>query len=38
LISAAVHDALGDACSDATLIGNVPIRGYEEPQAVWRLA
>jgi adenylate cyclase len=38
LISAAVHDALGDACSDATLIGNVPIRGYDEPQAVWRLA
>jgi adenylate cyclase len=38
LISAAVRDALGDACSDATLIGNVSIRGYEEPQAVWRLA
>jgi adenylate cyclase len=38
LISAAVRDALGDACSDAGLIGNIPIRGYEEPQAVWRLA
>lgn len=38
LISAVVHDALGEACSDASLIGNIPIRGYEEPQAVWRLA
>jgi adenylate cyclase len=38
LISAAVHDALGDACSDAVLIGDVPIRGYEQPQAIWRLA
>jgi adenylate cyclase len=38
LISAVVHDALGDACSDANLIGNIPIRGYDEPQAVWRLA
>lgn len=38
LISAAVHDALGEACSDAVLIGNIPIRGYEQKQAVWRLA
>jgi adenylate cyclase len=38
LISAAVRDALGDACSDAVLIGDVAIRGYEQPQAIWRLA
>jgi adenylate cyclase len=38
LISATVRDALGDACSDAVLIGDVPIRGYEQPQAIWRLA
>jgi adenylate cyclase len=38
LISAAVRDALGDACNDAVLIGDVPIRGYEQPQAIWRLA
>jgi adenylate cyclase len=38
LISAAVRDALGDACNDAMLIGDVPIRGYEQPQAIWRLA
>jgi adenylate cyclase len=38
LISAAVRDALGESCSDAVLIGNVPIRGYEQKQAVWRLA
>ncbi len=38
LISAAVHHALGELCSDAVLIGDVPIRGYEQPQAIWRLA
>jgi adenylate cyclase len=38
LISAAVHDALGELCGDAVLIGDVPIRGYEQPQAVWKLA
>jgi adenylate cyclase len=38
LISAVVRDALGELCRDAVLIGEVPIRGYEEPQAVWKLA
>jgi adenylate cyclase len=38
LISAAVRDALGDGGGDAVLIGNVPVRGYEQKQAVWRLA
>jgi len=38
LISAAVRDALGEGCSDAALIGNIPIRGYEQKQAVWKLA
>jgi adenylate cyclase len=38
LISAAVRDALGEQCRDAVLIGKVPIRGYEAPQAVWKLA
>jgi len=37
LISAAVREALGDACSDAVLLGEVPIRGYDDPQAIWRL-
>jgi adenylate cyclase len=38
LISAAVHDALGELCGDAVLIGDVPVRGYDQPQAVWKLA
>jgi adenylate cyclase len=38
LISAAVRDALGDGCSDATSLGEVPIRGYDQPQTIWRLA
>jgi adenylate cyclase len=37
LISATVRDALGDDCSDAILLGDVPIRGYDAPQAIWRL-
>jgi adenylate cyclase len=37
LISAAVHDALGDDCKDAVSLGDVAIRGYEQPMAVWRL-
>ena len=35
---AATDDALGELCGDAVLIGDVPIRGYEQPQAIWRLA
>ncbi|WOH68810.1 adenylate/guanylate cyclase domain-containing protein [Bradyrhizobium sp. BWA-3-5] len=38
LISEAVHDALGDACRDAVSLGEVEVRGYERPMAVWRLA
>jgi adenylate cyclase len=38
LISAAIRNALGEAGSDAVLIGNIPVRGYEQKQAVWRLA
>ena len=37
LISEAVRDALGDACGDAVSLGEVEIRGYERPMAVWRL-
>jgi adenylate cyclase len=37
LISAAVREALGETCRDAVLLGEVPIRGYDEPQAIWRL-
>ncbi|WP_458761253.1 adenylate/guanylate cyclase domain-containing protein [Afipia sp. TerB] len=37
LISAAVRDLLGDSCKDAIPLGNVAIRGYEQPMAIWRL-
>jgi adenylate cyclase len=37
LISADVRHALGDDGGDAVLLGNVPIRGYDEAQAIWRL-
>jgi adenylate cyclase len=37
LISEAVRDALGEACGDAVSLGEVEIRGYEQPMAVWRL-
>src|SRR4051812_19314787 len=37
LISAAVRDALGEACHDAVSLGAVPVKGYEEPQMVWKL-
>ena len=37
LISAAVHDALGEECSDAVSLGEVPIRGYDRPMTVWQL-
>ena len=38
LVSAAVRDALGEACSDAKALGEVAVRGYERPMAVWQLA
>jgi adenylate cyclase len=37
LISADVRDALGETCSDAVSLGAVPIKGYEQPQTVWKL-
>jgi adenylate cyclase len=37
LISAAVRDALGHDCGDAVSLGEVPIRGYEQPMTVWQL-
>jgi adenylate cyclase len=37
LISDAVHDALGADCTDAVALGEVPIRGYDRPMAVWQL-
>ena len=37
LISADVRDALGDDGSDAVPLGEVAIRGYDRPVAVWRL-
>jgi adenylate cyclase len=37
LISAAVRDALGDSGSDAVPLGEVAIKGYDRPMAVWQL-
>lgn len=37
LISSAVREALGDLAGDAVSLGQVPIKGYEQPMAVWRL-
>lgn len=38
LVSAAVRDVLGESCDDAVLLGEVPVKGYERPMAIWRLA
>jgi adenylate cyclase len=37
LISAAVRDALGDEARDAVSRGEVPVKGYDRPVAVWQL-
>jgi adenylate cyclase len=37
LISAAVRDSLGEAGSDAVSLGEVEVRGYDRPMAVWQL-
>lgn len=37
LISSDVREALGEAAGDAVPRGEVPIRGYEKPVAVWQL-
>ena len=37
LVSAAVRDALGEEGTDAVSLGEVAIRGYDRPMAVWQL-
>jgi adenylate cyclase len=37
LVSAAVRDALGDDGGDAVSLGEVAVRGYEQPMMVWQL-
>ena len=37
LISAAVREALGEDAEDAISLGEVPIRGYDQPMSVWQL-
>jgi adenylate cyclase len=37
LVSQAVREALGEDCKDAVPLGEVPIRGYDRPMAVWQL-
>ncbi|QOZ26949.1 adenylate/guanylate cyclase domain-containing protein [Bradyrhizobium sp. CCBAU 51753] len=37
LISSEVREALGDDCKDAVSRGEIPVRGYEHPVAVWQL-
>jgi adenylate cyclase len=37
LISQAVLDDLGEEAKDAVALGEVPIRGYDRPMAVWQL-
>jgi len=37
LISSAVRDVLGKDCADAVSLGEVPIRGYARPMAIWQL-
>jgi adenylate cyclase len=37
LISADMHEALGDDCRDAVSLGEVPVRGYDRPVIVWQL-
>src|SRR6266436_3721171 len=37
LISAVVRETLGEDGSDAVLLGEIPIRGYERPVPVWQL-
>ncbi len=37
LISAVVRDTLGQAAADARPLGDVAIRGYDHPMAIWQL-
>jgi adenylate cyclase len=38
LISDAVHAALGSDAADAVSLGQVEVRGYEQPMTVWKIA
>ena len=38
LISDAVHTALGAEAADAVSLGQVEVRGYEQPMTVWKIA
>lgn len=38
LVSNDVYQAAPDGCSTATALGEVEVRGYEQPMSVWRLA
>ncbi|MEW6640100.1 MAG: adenylate/guanylate cyclase domain-containing protein [Pseudomonadota bacterium] len=38
LVSSAVREALGGALADARPLGEVPVRGYDRPMAIWQLA
>ena len=38
LVSDSVRQALGERIGDATALGDVEIRGYDEPMPIWRLA
>ncbi len=37
LISSSVRDVLGEDASDAVALGEVPIKGYDKPMAIWQL-
>jgi adenylate cyclase len=38
LVSADVYQAAGAGQADAVSLGQVPVKGYEQPMTVWRLA
>ena len=38
VVSDAVREAAGDAVGDALPLGPLPVRGYDDPVTVWRLA
>jgi len=38
LVSGAVYDGLKDDRAQAKSLGEVAVRGYEQPMAVWQLA
>ena len=37
LVSGAVRNALGEDGGDAVALGEVAVRGYDQPMAVWQL-